>query len=145
MTRQINQAGLDLIKSFEKLRLIGYLPTPNDKPTAGYGHTGPDVQVGAAYAPSQCEAWLQQDLAWAEQTVETNATIGLTDNQFAALVSLCYNIGSQNFDASTLLRDLNQVDIIDAADQFAVWDKQRGVDLPGLDRRRAAEEALFNS
>lgn len=144
MTRQINQAGLDLIKSFESCRLDAFLPTPNDVPTIGWGHTQ-GVQMGDTCTQDQADAWLQQDLSWAESAVETHATIGLTDNQFASLVSLCYNIGATNFDSSTLLRELNAADVVDAADQFRVWDKQRGIDIPGLDRRRAAEEALFNS
>lgn len=144
MTRQINQAGLDLIKSFETCSLGAFKPTPNDVWTIGWGHTQ-GVQEGDTCTQEQADAWLAQDLSWAAATVESHATIPLTDNQFAALVSLVYNIGATNFDASTLLRDLDAGDTSDAAAQFLVWDRQRGVDLPGLDRRRAAEEALFNS
>lgn len=144
MMRQINQAGLDLIKSFETLRLTAFKPTENDVWTIGWGHTQ-GVHEGDICTQDQADAWLLSDLAWAETAVETHATIGLSDNQFSALVSLVYNIGEPNFDSSTLLRDLNAADVVDAARQFLVWDKQRGVDLPGLDRRRKAEEALFNS
>ena len=145
MPRQINQAGLDLIKGFETLRLVGYLPTPNDRPTAGWGHTGSDVQVGETYAEDQAESWLWSDLTWAEDAVDSSVTVPLTDNQFAALVSIAFNIGATNFDHSTLLRELDSGDYADAASQFLVWDKQRGVTLAGLDRRRQAEQALFNT
>lgn len=40
---KLGTRGEVLIKSFETLRLTGYLPTPNDKPTAGWGHVGPTV------------------------------------------------------------------------------------------------------
>ena len=143
MIRQINAAGLEIIESSEQLRLAGYLPTLNDKPTAGWGHTGPDVRVGETYPMSQCLAWLHQDLGWAENVVSLHAKGPLNDNQFSALVSLCFNIGSGNFDSSTLLKDLNAADLDDAANQFLVWDKQRGKGLPGLDIRRARERALF--
>ena len=69
----------------------------------------------------------------------------LGDNQFAALVSIAFNIGGGNFDRSTLLRDLVANDIPDASAQFLVWDRQRGVELPGLERRRQAERALFDT
>jgi lysozyme len=121
------------------------LPTSRDVPTAGWGHTGPDVKLGVAYPLAQRQTWFAQDLKWACDTVEEHCTVPLTDNQFAALVSICFNIGAANFDRSTLLKDLNASDTTDAAAQFLVWDKQRGVKLAGLDRRRAAEKALFET
>ena len=146
MTRRINDVGLDLIKSFETLQTTGYLPTVNDKPTAGWGHTGPDVEVGVDYPLTQCVRWLLNDLAWAEDAVDSATTgITLTDNQFAALVSLTFNIGKANFDHSTVLRDLQAQDDPDAAKAFELWNKQAGEVLNGLTRRRAAEEALFNT
>jgi lysozyme len=143
--RQINDAGRALIQSFEGKRNVGYLPTPNDVPTAGYGHTGPDVDLGVEYSDDQIEQWFEQDIAWAERAVEQHVTVGLTDNQFAALVSICFNIGLENFINSTLLRDLNSGNYGDASDQFLVWDRQRGQTLPGLRRRREAERGLFNA
>ena len=137
MTRQINDAGLNLIKGFETLQLSAMMPTPNDVPTIGYGHTK-GVGMGDTCTEDQALEWLIEDLAWAEEAVCTHATGALTDNQYAALVSICFNIGGPNFDSSTLLRDLNAGDVTDAAHQFEVWDKQRGVTLPGLERRREA-------
>lgn len=144
-TRQINSRGLNLIESFEELRQTGYLPTAADKPTAGWGHTGPDVVVGQTYSMAQCVSWLEQDLDWAEDVVSQHVTVPLTDNQFSALVSICYNIGSGNFDRSTLLKDLDSGDYTDADSQFLLWDKQRGTTLPGLERRRQAEKTLFET
>jgi len=142
MTRQINQAGLALITGFETCTLSAILPTANDVWTIGWGHTE-GVQQGDTCTQDQADAWLRQDLAWAELTVSTHTVTPLTDNEFAALVSLVYNIGCGNFDGSTLLRDLNAADLNDAAAQFLVWDKQRGIDLPGLDVRRQSERTLF--
>ena len=144
MARQINDAGLELIKSFEALRLEAYLPTPDDVPTIGYGHTK-GVQMGDTCTEEEAEAFLRADLAWAEAAVESATQVDLTDNEFAALVSITFNIGQTNFDRSTLLRELNQRDFVDASAQFLVWDRQRGVELPGLERRRKAEEALFDT
>ena len=143
MTRAINQAGLDLIKSFETCRLEAYLPTAEDRPTIGWGHTGPDVAFGDVCTQDQADAWLRADLEWAERAVEECATVELTDNQFAALVSIAFNIGAANFERSTLLRDLDAGETDAAAACFLAWDRQRGAVLPGLERRRAAERALF--
>ncbi|KQD16250.1 lysozyme [Acinetobacter baumannii] len=67
----------------------------------------------------------------------------LTQNQFDALVSLAYNIGSGAFKGSTLLKLLNKGDYKGAADQFLVWNKAGGKVMKGLVRRREAERALF--
>jgi lysozyme len=57
-----NKAGLELIKSFEGLRLKGYL-CPAGVATVGYGHTGPEVKVGMVITLAQAEAYLRFDLA----------------------------------------------------------------------------------
>nr|WP_262983078.1 lysozyme [Chromobacterium amazonense] len=67
----------------------------------------------------------------------------LRQNQFDALVSFSYNLGLGSLQNSTLLRLLNQGDYAGAAGQFILWDKAGGKVLPGLQRRRAAEQALF--
>ena len=145
MNMQLSLKGQAFIQGIETDQPVGMLPTPNDKPTAGWGHTGPDVQLGVAYPLSQRVQWFMQDIQWAVNTVNQHCTVPLTQNQFDALVSICFNIGAPNFDKSTLLKDLDSGDYADAASQFLVWDKQRGVTLPGLEKRRLAEKALFET
>jgi len=50
----INRAGLDLIKSFESLRLRAYRD-PVGIWTVGYGHTGPDVYPGLEISKAEAE------------------------------------------------------------------------------------------
>jgi lysozyme len=145
MSRQLTQAGLDLIKSFETDQPIGMLPTPNDVPTAGWGHTGHDVRIGVFYPPEVRQAWLVADTAAACAEVCRDVTVPLTDDEFDALVCLIFNIGRGAFRGSTLLKKLDAGDYQGAARQFLVWNKQAGKELAGLDRRRAAEEALFET
>ena len=139
---KINAAGLALIKSFEGLRLEAYMPTPDDVPTLGYGHTK-GVQMGDTCTEEQAEAWLRDDLAWAEECVERAVAKLLHENEHAALVSLCFNIGCKAFTDSTLVRLLNEGDFDAAEAQFKRWNKQAGKELAGLSRRRAAEAELF--
>ena len=141
---KINAAGLALIKEFESLRLEAYLPTPDDVPTIGYGHTR-GVAMGDTCTEAQADAWLLEDLAWAEDCVEGAVAKLLHENEHAALVSLCFNIGCTAFKNSTLVRLLNEGDFDAAEKQFARWNKQAGRELAGLTRRRAAEEQLFAS
>ena len=69
-------------------------------------------------------------------------------NQFDALVSFTYNLGCKALMGSTLLKLLNEHDYQGAALQFVRWDRATtgkvSVEIPGLLRRRRAEQALFN-
>ena len=140
---KINQSGINLLKKFETLKLEAYKPTPNDVFTIGYGHTL-NVKKGDVCTLEQAEAWLRQDIEWAENTVNCHCKIELNENQFSALVCIAFNIGEGNFNSSTLLKNLNLGKVKDASNQFEIWDKQRGKVLDGLLKRRLEEKALFD-
>lgn len=139
--RQINKAGLDLIKSFEGLRLKAYQDSVGVW-TIGYGHTK-TATPGMVISEPEAEAMLRNDLAEAQGAVERLVKQPLNDNEYAALVSFVFNLGSGNFSRSTLLKKLNAGNRKGAADQFLVWNKAGGKVLAGLTRRRQAERALF--
>lgn len=144
MARQINQAGLDLIKSFEGLRnkaykdIVGVL-------TIGYGHTGSDFNKDTEWTDEECEEALKKDLARFEQGVEKLVKVPLSDNQFAALVSFAYNLGLGNLGSSTLLKLVNKQQYDAAAPEFLKWCRAGGKIVAGLQRRREAERTLFCS
>lgn len=167
MIREIDQSGLDLIKSFEGLA-DGDPTTVNLDPyldpigiwTIGWGHAiwdGTDFLRGAknrgrakALYPNgitmpQAEALLRADLLDTCRDVQPLVTQPVTDNQFAALVSFAYNCGVGNLKKSTLLRLVNAGDVAGAVVEFGKWNKAGGKELPGLTKRRAAEAALFNT
>lgn len=137
----ISQQGLDLIKSFEGLRLSAY-KCPADVWTIGYGTTA-GVKPGQAITKERAEELLREDVARFEAQVLRLVKVPLTQGQFDALTSFVYNLGAGNLSNSTLLRVLNAGDYSGAAAQFDRWDKAGGKVLPGLVRRRAAERALF--
>ena len=137
-----SQDGVNLIKSFEGLRLTAYRD-PVGVLTIGYGTTK-GVSPGMQITQSQAEAFLKQDLAQFEQAVNDDVKVKLSSDQFDAVVSFTYNVGEGALASSTLLRLLNQGDYQGAAAQFARWNKgDGGVELAGLTRRRQAEKALF--
>lgn len=143
-----SSVGLNLIKSFESFKSNPYLPTPNDKPTIGYGTTlypnGIPVKLGdPSITEDQATEYLSAVLKPLEKQINKSVTIDLAQNQFDALISFAYNVGIGNFLNSTLLKKLNSDFVESAADQFLVWDKQAGNVLAGLLRRREAERALF--
>jgi lysozyme len=141
------------VKSFELLRLRAFLPTPNDVPTIGWGHTGPDVKLGMVWTNAQADAAYEADTA--EVVAPLNrALFGIptTQGQFDALFSFAYNEGigapalrGKGLLGSTLFRKHKVGDYAGAADEFPKWNKQAGVVLKGLTRRRAAERALYLS
>ena len=86
---------------------------------------------------------MAHDLKKFESTVNSAVTVPINQNQFDALVSLAYNIGTGAFKESTLLKKLNLGDYKAAAAQFAVWNRGGGKVMQGLVNRRAVERKLF--
>jgi GH24 family phage-related lysozyme (muramidase) len=148
---KVSQAGIDLIHSFESLRLQAY-PDPgssNGLPvTIGWGSTsdlqGRPIKLGDNWTRAQADAKFAQDLERFEVGVaEAIGDAPTTQGQYDALVSLAYNIGLAAFRKSTLLRLHKAGDYDGARAQFARWTLNDGRKLNGLVRRRAAEAALY--
>lgn len=123
---QTSDSMIELLKGFEGLRLVAYLDL-RGIPTIGFGHTNrvtaDDVKAGRKCTLEQATAWLHEDLAFAESYVESHVHAFLKQCEFDALVSLVFNIGSEAFRTSTLLRKLNDADKLGAAYEFTVWNK----------------------
>lgn len=114
--------------------------------TIGFGSTGPDIKPGTIWDQATADARLAQEVAKKAAAVGRAVTVPATDAQLGAAVSLAYNIGATNFANSTLVRLWNSgASKESVADQFLVWRKAAGKVMPGLERRRAAERALFLS
>ncbi len=128
-----------LIKEFEGLRLEAYR-CPAGVWTIGWGHTS-GVVPGQKITEAEAERLLDEDL----RPVLAALPAGLTENQRAALASLCFNIGVSAFLASTIRRlaAANPQDPRIPA-EFLRWKYSRGKALPGLLRRRQAEAALYS-
>jgi len=138
---QLSDAGVDLIKGFEGLRLSAYQDSA-DVWTIGYGHTA-GVQPGDRISTAEAERLLRQDTAWAQDAVRSLVKVPLSQNQFDALTSFTFNLGAEALEQSTLLRKLNAGDMAGAQAEFGRWVHADGEVLPGLVRRRAAEGELF--
>lgn len=142
---QLNEAGLDLIKAFEGLRLKAYQDIAGIW-TIGYGHIK-DVHEGQVITEHEAEIMLTDELKDYEWGVSKLLKVPVTSNQFSALVAFAYNVGLHALENSTLLKKLNAGDATSAADHFLDWDKARvnGVlrEVLGLKRRREAERKLF--
>ena len=144
-TRAVHPAALDLVRQFEGLRLTAYR-CPAGVPTIGYGHTA-GVKMGQTITRQQADAFLLADMTAAAAQVDKLVKVPLNDQQRGALASFVFNLGAGSLAGSTLLKKLNAGDYAGAAGQFGAWvyatvDGQKKK-LPGLVKRRAAEEGLF--
>lgn len=115
--------------------------------TIGYGHTSaagaPIVFIGQTITKDEADSILSADLEKVEREVTSLVNVPINQDQFDALVSFHFNTGALG--RSTLLKDLNQSQYSEAADQFLVWDHEGTTVIEGLLRRREAERALFLS
>jgi len=135
-----SQRGINLIKKYEGCRLTAYKPVPTEKYwTIGYGHYGPDVQPGATITQYQADLYLLLDIEKFEKKVDKyNAKYMWTQNEFDALVSFAYNIGSIDQLTDNGKRTKQQI-----AAKIPAYNKAGGKVLAGLTKRRKEEQALF--
>jgi lysozyme len=137
---RINDAGLQIIKDSEGLRLEAY--NLGGQWLIGYGHAA-TARAGMKITEAQAEALLRQDVKDAEDGVRRKVTVPVNRNQFSAMVSLAYNLGVGGFGRSTVLAALNAGDYNGAADAFLNHNKAGGKVLEHLTMRREKERALF--
>ena len=148
----MTEKGKQLIKNFEGCSLVAY-KCPAGYFTIGYGNRyyadGTPVKEGDKI--DQATGNQLFDLIVAEFEKQVKMLLGdtlvatLPKEAVDALVSIAYNIGTGNFSKSTLLKrikaDKNNLGGIE--DAFLMWNKAGGKVLNGLQRRRAAEFAMY--
>ena len=141
--------GKAIIKQYEGFRAKPYL-CPAGVPTIGYGATyyadGRKVTLkDAPISEADADNLLDKMLGKYEDAVNRYVQVPITQNQFDALVSFCYNLGQEALRKSTLLKKLNNKDYKGAADAFLNWVYASGKKLQGLVNRRTDEHKLFLS
>lgn len=143
----VSSIGLALAMQYEGLKLNAYLDEAG-VPTICYGHTK-GVKMGMTATAPQCEAWLREDIKWAQNDVAKYVKAPIGQNQYDALVVYTFNVGGTNLASSTLLRKVNASDCLGAANEFQRWSNLRDSRTgqlrfsKGLYNRRTAERDLF--
>jgi lysozyme len=112
--------------------------------TIGIGHlihfgpvTGADVARYRNFSRQDAIRLLLRDASICEQAIARYVHVGLNQNEYDALCSLIFNIGTGGFAGSSVLRFLNAGNRRAAADAFLLWRN------PGLLGRRLRERTLF--
>lgn len=148
----ISDKGIQLIEKFECSgdvnNFLKAYKCPAGVWTIGIGTTvypdGQKVKEGDTCTKEQAYQYLQNDLTFTQQQVDSYTTDAIDQNQFDALVSFAYNLGVNALKSSTLLKKVN-ANISDPTirDEFMRWVHGGGVVLPGLVNRRKAEADLY--
>lgn len=136
------ELAMAFVKAEETLRLKAY-KCPKGVWTIGWGHTG-GIKEGDTCTREQAEAWIRSDLQSAQTGLARFITVSVSANQFIALLSLAFNMGSMGVvdKCPKMLRALNAGDYETAADEFL--DVTNG-GLAGLVARRRREAELMRS
>ena len=131
--------GIQLICRFEGLRTDAYKDAVGI-PTIGYGHTK-GVQMGMKITKEQAIEFLKEDLVKAEKAVNKYVDkYNFSQNQFDALVSFAFNIGSIDQLTAKGTRTIEKI-----AECIPKYNKAGGKKLQGLVNRRQAELDMFKS
>lgn len=139
----INEAGLQLIESFEGCELRAYQDTGGVW-TIGFGHTA-GVCDGDTITQTQADEYLEADIQSVCDDVQKLVQVVLSPNQFAALVSFDYNTGALSSSPGLTLVNENKGDEA-WENHFCLYiHDAAGNALEGLVRRRAAEYALWKT
>ena len=146
---EINQEGLDIIKSFEGYSSSVYL-CPANRWTIGYGSTwdmkgNPITKDQPDISEEEGENLLRRELNHCYHAIDNMVTCELDEHMFSALCSFIFNVGSGNFQRSTMRMKLNRGEYLGASDEFPKWRKGGGRILKGLVRRRGEERRLFRT
>lgn len=143
---RLSANGRKLIQQFEGLALNAYPdppPPPGEQPrgySIGYGHYG--AKKGDVITRQKAEELFDQDVAKYELAVSLDAP-NATQDQFDAMTSLTYNIGTGGFNKSTVRARHNMGDYAGAADAFKLFNKSQGNVLAVLTNRRAKERNVY--
>lgn len=148
MITKLDTAGFDFLAKHEGLVLHPYLDQVKI-PTIGYGSTYyPDGRHVAMTDPpitiEQAQDIFNKTSIQYANAVHYATVPVLTQNQFNALFSFCYNIGVGGFKKSTVLSCVNHgITGHELKTAFLMWTKADGHVLSDLVKRRTDEYNLY--
>ena len=144
---QLSSNGFKLLGELEGIVLKPYRDSVGI-PTIGIGSTyyedGTKVKMSDKPITTERAIQLAKNVVKSfEAQVNKVILLPMTQNQFDAMVLLCYNIGESGFARSSVARYFNEGNLQKAADSFLLWNKAGGKVSKGLTNRRQKERNLF--
>lgn len=144
---KINKAGMTLIKNWEGLYLHSYRDCIGVW-TIGYGITSADKSItgvtikgGMKISKETANKWLEDSLnkKYAPKVEKYQSKYNFNENQFAALVSFAFNVGSIDGLTANGTRSIDEI-----KKMILKYNKAGGRTIKGLTDRRKDELRLFN-
>lgn len=118
-------------------------------PTIGYGFTNPEIVNLGTIDKNTARKYLEKEILIRSNKLKSQIKTWdkLNKNQQDALISYAYNVGAENWykHQPKLLKALNEGRFEDAVKYIDVVKDSKGVEQPGLVKRRKAEQELFMS
>lgn len=134
----LSAAGLVALLGYEGYSDIAYIPVKGDVPTIGFGTTE-GVKLGDTITPEKAVERAYRDIMDTETAIHKCVDVPLTQGEYDAFVSLSYNIGTDAFCKSTLVKKLNSGDYDGACAELKRWVYVKGKKSQGLVNRREKE------
>lgn len=150
MKYRVSKEGLEHIKEYEQFRSKAYRPVKGDRWTIGWGNTfykdGSPVKEGDVITLDEANELLFNIVYRYELDLNKFIRTRIKQNQFDALLSFTYNVGTGNFQNSTLLRVVNTDpnNLPEIERQLLRWSKSGGKVYNGLIKRRKSEFELYS-
>lgn len=154
----MSKHGLKLLAEWEGIMLepykdaagletigIGHLITKEEKTQGFIRINEAEVNYKRGLTKAQAYELLEQDLKRFENVVNEEVQVPLRQNQFDALVSFSFNVGTRAFSSSTLIKLLNEGKYEEVPTQLRRWNKSGGKVIQGLVNRRKKEIVLWSS
>ena len=138
--RWVDHSTVALLEHFEGKRYRAYQDSQGNW-TTGVGHLIKRQTRDLLHrelSEDEVMGILHRDLEKCTTALESSLNAGITRPQINALLSLCHNIGPDNFSKSEVIKYLNQGNMHKAADSFMNW-----TNPPVLKKRRQIERQLF--
>lgn len=140
--KKLSEAGFKRLQKLEGFSAAASRPIKGDRPTIGHGHTAA-VKEGQTMTREEAAAQLEKDVKPFEKAVSNAVKVPLTQKQYDALVHLAFNIGTEAFKNSTVVKRLNAGDMDGAKAAWGRFVKAGGKTVRGLVNRREAEISDF--
>lgn len=153
---QMSAHGIDLLTEWEGSEThvyddivgvatigVGHALTPDEKSAGALNIDGTQVPYANGISEDQVKALLGCDLHRYESALNDAIAVDISQNQFDALVSFCYNVGINGFQGSSVLKDVNNSNFDAVPADLRMWDKAGGQVSDGLLNRRNNEVKLW--
>jgi len=125
----VGLGGLVLREQYSDVAII---PTPNDRPTVGFGSTfredGTPVRLGDTITPPRAIARTLAHIAQDEHGLKRCVTAPLNQDEYDVLVDFAYQYGAPRACASSMVREVNAGNYAAACRAYRLYKYSGGYD-----------------